>query len=374
MYASGVRSGAGPQVGGKNTSGEGQGPGHGGGEGVHIRMLLSSPDNIAFDSVGNLYFTDTNNCVVHKVTPVTAGGIITTVAGATTTVDGVTTPGTPLSTCGSTSGNYSGDGGLATSAALDNPTGIAVDWSSNIYVDDERNHRTRVFVEFKWTPTVSAWPTASPITYGQTLASSTLTGGTALVAGSFAWTTPTTVPGAGTASQSATFTPTDTANINTVTATVSLTVSALTQSTSGNVGVGTTSPIATLQVGNGSTSAAQALYVDSNLNGNTVSALGPGAWIEWNGISGTGDAAAGMTDFVNNEGGGTGGWQFINTNAGGTPINPPAMVIQGTSGSVGIGNAAPAFKLDVAGQINSSVGLSVNGTSVINASGALGWP
>ncbi|MGB3628165.1 MAG: hypothetical protein WBA18_01635, partial [Terracidiphilus sp.] len=33
----------------------------------------------------------------------------------------------------------------------------------------------------KQTPTISAWPTASPITYGQTLASSTLTGGTASV-------------------------------------------------------------------------------------------------------------------------------------------------------------------------------------------------
>ena len=42
----------------------------------------------------------------------------------------------------------------------------------------------------KATPTVTAWPTASAITYGQTLASSTLSGGTASVAGSFALTTP----------------------------------------------------------------------------------------------------------------------------------------------------------------------------------------
>ena len=59
------------------------------------------------------------------------------------------------------------------------------------------------------------------ITYGQTLASSTLTGGTASIpAGSFTWTTPTTAPGAGTASQSVTFTPTDTTDYNTVTGTV----------------------------------------------------------------------------------------------------------------------------------------------------------
>ncbi|MDR3773343.1 MAG: Ig-like domain repeat protein, partial [Terracidiphilus sp.] len=66
----------------------------------------------------------------------------------------------------------------------------------------------------KATPTVSAWPTASAITYGQTLASSILTGGTASVAGTFAWTTPGTAPGAGTASQSVTFTPTDSTNYN----------------------------------------------------------------------------------------------------------------------------------------------------------------
>ena len=35
-----------------------------------------------------------------------------------------------------------------------------------------------VTVNNKTTPTVTTWPTASAITYGQTLASSTLTGGT----------------------------------------------------------------------------------------------------------------------------------------------------------------------------------------------------
>jgi len=73
-------------------------------------------------------------------------------------------------------------------------------------------------------PTVSAWPTASAITYGQTLASSTLTGGTASVAGTFAWTTSTTAPATGTASYSATFTPTDTTDYSVVTGTLSLTV------------------------------------------------------------------------------------------------------------------------------------------------------
>ena len=76
----------------------------------------------------------------------------------------------------------------------------------------------------KATPTISVAPTASGITYGQTLANSTLSGGTASVGGSFAFTSPSTAPNAGTMSQGVTFTPTDTANYNTATTTVNVTV------------------------------------------------------------------------------------------------------------------------------------------------------
>jgi hypothetical protein len=85
----------------------------------------------------------------------------------------------------------------------------------------------------KATPTVSAWPTASAITYGQTLASSTLTGGTASVGGTFAWTTPGTTPGAGSPSESVTFTPSDTTDYNTPAAgSVTVTVNKATPSVS----------------------------------------------------------------------------------------------------------------------------------------------
>jgi formylglycine-generating enzyme required for sulfatase activity len=73
-------------------------------------------------------------------------------------------------------------------------------------------------------PTVTTWPTATAITYSQTLASSTLSGGAASVAGSFAFTTPGTAPAAGTASQGVTFTPADTANYNSVSGSTSVTV------------------------------------------------------------------------------------------------------------------------------------------------------
>jgi len=76
----------------------------------------------------------------------------------------------------------------------------------------------------KATPIVTTWPSATAITYGQTLAASTLSGGAASVAGSFAFTTPTTAPAAGTAAQGVTFTPTDTANYNTAVGSASVTV------------------------------------------------------------------------------------------------------------------------------------------------------
>jgi len=76
----------------------------------------------------------------------------------------------------------------------------------------------------KATPTVSVWPTASAITFGQALSSSTLTGGTASVAGTFAFITPATAPAVGTAAQGVRFTPTNSAGYNTVDGTVNVTV------------------------------------------------------------------------------------------------------------------------------------------------------
>lgn len=80
------------------------------------------------------------------------------------------------------------------------------------------------------TPVLTA-PTASAIVYGQTLASSTLTGGAATnayngaaVAGSFAFTTPGLAPDVGTTNAGVTFTPVDTNDYASATTTVSVTV------------------------------------------------------------------------------------------------------------------------------------------------------
>ncbi|MEI6656184.1 MAG: Ig-like domain repeat protein, partial [Verrucomicrobiota bacterium] len=76
---------------------------------------------------------------------------------------------------------------------------------------------TSLTISSKIVPTVSAWPTASGITYGQALSTSTLTGGTASVAGSFSFTTPSNKPTAvGPYAASATFTPANTITYATV--------------------------------------------------------------------------------------------------------------------------------------------------------------
>jgi hypothetical protein len=84
------------------------------------------------------------------------------------------------------------------------------------------------------TPTVSAWPTASAITYGQTLASSTLSGGISTPAGSFTWSSSTTKPSAGSQSESVTFTPSNTAEYTPVTSTVSVQVNPATLTVTAN--------------------------------------------------------------------------------------------------------------------------------------------
>ena len=79
----------------------------------------------------------------------------------------------------------------------------------------------------KATPTVTALPTASAISYGQTLADSTLSGGTASVSGTFAWKTPSTAPTVDDSNSTTypiVFTPDDTTNYNTVERAVTLPV------------------------------------------------------------------------------------------------------------------------------------------------------
>lgn len=76
----------------------------------------------------------------------------------------------------------------------------------------------------KQAPAITVLPTATAITYGQTLADSQLSGGEAVTEGTFAWADPTIAPEAGTSEQYVIFTPDDTENFGKATLTVNVTV------------------------------------------------------------------------------------------------------------------------------------------------------
>jgi len=76
----------------------------------------------------------------------------------------------------------------------------------------------------KANPVITRAPTSSVITFGQTLASSTLSNGLANVAGTFGWVTPTNKPARGTNLQSVRFTPTASNNYNSVITNISVRV------------------------------------------------------------------------------------------------------------------------------------------------------
>ena len=81
---------------------------------------LSFPEGVAVDSAGNLYIADTENNRIRKV----SNGVITTVAGNGTY-------------------GFSGDNGPATNAQLNYPSGVALDSAGNLYIADAANDRIR---------------------------------------------------------------------------------------------------------------------------------------------------------------------------------------------------------------------------------------
>lgn len=91
--------------------------GYSGDGGPATSASFTYPEAVAFDSAGNAYIADEGANVIRKVN---TSGIISTFAGTG-------------------AGNYTGDGGLATSATLDGPVGVQVDSSNNLYISDQLN-------------------------------------------------------------------------------------------------------------------------------------------------------------------------------------------------------------------------------------------
>src|SRR5262249_202632 len=79
------------------------------------------PIRCAADSAGNVYVADQG---AHRVRKIDSRGTISTFAGNGT-------------------GGFSGDGGQATDAAMNNPTAVATDSIGNVFITDQSNNRIR---------------------------------------------------------------------------------------------------------------------------------------------------------------------------------------------------------------------------------------
>ncbi|HEX7288567.1 MAG TPA: hypothetical protein VF532_20450 [Candidatus Angelobacter sp.] len=97
-------------------------PGYSGDFGQASGAQLNAASGIAVDQAGNLFVADTNNNAIRRIDAIT--GVITTYAGT-----GV--------------GAFFGDGGTATSAELNRPVDVTVDRAGNIYIADAFNVRIR---------------------------------------------------------------------------------------------------------------------------------------------------------------------------------------------------------------------------------------
>ena len=107
---------------------------------------LNSPLGTAVDAAGNLYIADHGNHLIRKV----SNGVISTVAG------------------GGRGGL--GDNGPATSAQLNSPWGVAVDAAGNLYIADDVNQRLREVTKGVITTVAgggSVWGDGGPATNAQ---------------------------------------------------------------------------------------------------------------------------------------------------------------------------------------------------------------
>jgi len=146
--------------------------GYSGDGGPAAKATLAGPVALAVDSASNIYIADPANLNVREVT---ADGNIHTVvsnmdvesiavdsAGSiyfpnyqNSTIQKILTNGTQFTIAGTGTPGFSGDGGPATSAQLNQPWGIAVDKSGNVYVADFANMAIRLLTPVSSSITVA---------------------------------------------------------------------------------------------------------------------------------------------------------------------------------------------------------------------------
>jgi hypothetical protein len=114
-------------VAGSGPTGRAKGVSAGDG-GLATEARLNGPFSLALDRAGNLFFSEIGDFFGankgYRVRKVDANGIISTVAG-------------------SDARGFAGDGGPATQACLNTPTGVAVDSAGNLFIADWDNYRVR---------------------------------------------------------------------------------------------------------------------------------------------------------------------------------------------------------------------------------------
>jgi hypothetical protein len=95
--------------------------GYWGDGGAATNAELNYPAGVALDPVGNLFIVDRLN---NRIREIATDGLITTAAGNGTAA-------------------FSGDGGAATNACVNEPSGMAVDSSGDLFIADTGNNRIR---------------------------------------------------------------------------------------------------------------------------------------------------------------------------------------------------------------------------------------
>ncbi len=106
----------------KTVAGNGR-KGYSGDGGSATKAELNEPYEVRFDKQGNMLFVEMQNHVVRRVDRAT--GVISTIAGTGTA-------------------GFSGDGGPARKAQMNQPHSIALGADDSLYICDIRNHRIRV--------------------------------------------------------------------------------------------------------------------------------------------------------------------------------------------------------------------------------------
>ena len=151
--------------------------GFSGDNGPAVHASLNAPWGLAADAAGNIYFADSYN---HRVRRITPEGLITTIAGDGTADSGgdggpaasahlyypvevaiagsgtlyitdnshrvrkLTPAGIISAVAGTGVAGYNGDGGAAAAVQLHYPRALALDSAGNLYIADMLNHRIRM--------------------------------------------------------------------------------------------------------------------------------------------------------------------------------------------------------------------------------------